>query len=78
VLGSWYGLFAPAGTPREIIVKLNAEAVKALAAPDLRERFLAIGVDPIGNSPEQFAAEVRDEHRALGQGRRRGRRWRAE
>jgi tripartite-type tricarboxylate transporter receptor subunit TctC len=61
VLASWYGLLAPAGTPRDIIAKLHAEVVKALAIPELRERYVSTGLDPIGSSPEQFAAEIRDD-----------------
>ena len=61
VLGSWYGLLAPAGTPRDIIAKLHAEVVKALAIPELRERYVSTGLDPVGSSPEQFAAEIRDD-----------------
>ena len=61
VLGSWYGLLAPAGTPRDIISKLHAEVVKALGIPELRERYVSTGLDPMGSSPEQFAAEIRDD-----------------
>jgi tripartite-type tricarboxylate transporter receptor subunit TctC len=61
VIGSWYGLLAPAGTPREIIAKLNAEITKALAIPELRERYQSTGLEPIGNSSEQFAVEIRDD-----------------
>jgi tripartite-type tricarboxylate transporter receptor subunit TctC len=60
-LASWYGLLAPAGTPREIIGKLHAEVVKALALPDLRERYLASGIEPVGSTPDQFAAAIRDD-----------------
>jgi tripartite-type tricarboxylate transporter receptor subunit TctC len=59
-LASWYGLLAPAGTPREIITKLQAEVVKALALPDVRERYTALGIEPVGSTPEQFAAEIRE------------------
>jgi tripartite-type tricarboxylate transporter receptor subunit TctC len=55
----WFGLVAPAGTPREVIQKLNAEVTKILAMPDVRERFLAQGVDPVGSTPEQFADHIR-------------------
>ena len=58
---TWHGLFAPAGTPREIISRLNAEVVKALGNAELIERFKANGVDPISSSPEQFAAMVQAE-----------------
>jgi tripartite-type tricarboxylate transporter receptor subunit TctC len=57
--GSWYGLLAPAGTPREIVERLHAEVRKALAAPDLRQRFESAGADPLGNTPEEFAAQIR-------------------
>jgi tripartite-type tricarboxylate transporter receptor subunit TctC len=60
-VGSWYGLLAPAGTPKEIIVKLHAEVVKALAAADIRERIVSTGAEPLGNTPEEFAAQIRDD-----------------
>ena len=55
----WFGLVAPAGTPREVIVKLNTEVLKVLAMPDVRERFLAQGVEPMGSTPEQFGEHIR-------------------
>jgi tripartite-type tricarboxylate transporter receptor subunit TctC len=55
----WFGLVAPAGTPREIVSKLNAEVLKILALPDVRERFLALGVEPAGSTPEEFARYIR-------------------
>jgi len=58
---SWYGLFAPAGTPKEVIARLNAETVKALTAPELVEKFKDNGVDPVSSSPEQFGAFVQAE-----------------
>jgi len=57
--GSWYGLLAPAGTPREIVERLHAEVRKAIADPELRARFESAGVDPVGNAPEEFAAQIR-------------------
>lgn len=60
-LASWYALLAPAGTPREIIMKLHAEVVKALALPDLRERYVASGIEPVGSTPDQFAAAIRED-----------------
>jgi tripartite-type tricarboxylate transporter receptor subunit TctC len=53
---SWQGMFAPAGTPAEIIKRLNEETVKILGMPDIRERLEALGVEPSGNTPEEFAA----------------------
>ena len=55
----WFGLVAPAGTPRDVIVKLNTEVLKILAMPDVRERFLAQGVEPMGSTPEQFGEHIR-------------------
>ena len=57
----WYGLVAPAATPKPVIDRLNREIVKAMGLPDLRERFSQQGVDPETNSPEQFAQLIRDE-----------------
>ena len=55
----WFGLVAPAGTPREVVMKLNGEVLKILAMPDVRERFLAQGVEPMGSTPEQFGEHIR-------------------
>jgi tripartite-type tricarboxylate transporter receptor subunit TctC len=58
---TWHGLLAPAGTPREIVSRLNSEAAKALQNPDIRERFASQGVDPVASTPEQFAAMMQSE-----------------
>jgi len=63
---NWSVLLAPAGTPRAIIEKLNAEAVKAMNAPDLRERLAAIGSEPGSGSPEDTAAFLRRESEQWG------------
>ena len=55
---TWYGLLAPARTPRSIVMRLSAETKKALAAAEVSGRFAAAGADPVGNSPDQFAAYV--------------------
>ncbi len=57
----WYGLMAPAGTPKDIVARLHKGVVFALQDPGVRERFLASGADPVGNTPEEFAALVRSE-----------------
>jgi len=49
------GVLAPAATPRDIIVKLNAEIVRILGLPEIRERLLGLGAEPVANSPGQFA-----------------------
>lgn len=56
---TWYGLVAPAGVPREAVVKLNAEANRILKMPDLRERFATLGADPVGGTAEQFGALIK-------------------
>jgi len=60
-VSSWNGLFAPAKTPPEIIARLHAEAVKALAAPDFREKLTAQGAEAVGSTPEEFRAYIRAE-----------------
>ena len=57
----WFGVLAPAGTPRPIIDRLQQEIVKLLRSPDVRERLIADGTDPVGNTPEEFAAYIRSE-----------------
>ncbi|WP_265922947.1 Bug family tripartite tricarboxylate transporter substrate binding protein [Cupriavidus nantongensis] len=58
---SWFGMLAPAGTPPEVIQRVQQEVAKALGAPAVRERLQAQGAEPIGNTPEQFAAFIRAE-----------------
>lgn len=53
---SWQGIFAPAGTPPAIVKRLNAEIVKILKMPDVHERLEGLGVEPVANTPEEFAA----------------------
>ena len=58
---SWIGLLAPAGTPRPIITKLATEAVKAVQSPEIREILAAEGSEPVGSTPQQFAATIAAE-----------------
>ena len=55
---TWFGMFAPAGTPRDIVARVQADVVAALKAPDLRERFTAVGAEPVGSTPEQFVERI--------------------
>lgn len=57
----WFGIFAPAGTPREVVERLSRETLKALQTPKVRERLAALGVDPMPMSPDEFAAHVNNE-----------------
>lgn len=56
---SWYGILAPAGTPPDIVRKLNSEINRVLQMPDVRERLTALGTEPTGGTPEQFAQVIR-------------------
>ena len=57
----WFGLLAPANTPRDIVAKLHAEIVRALALPEINEHIRSSGAEPIGNTPEEFAAQIRSD-----------------
>jgi tripartite-type tricarboxylate transporter receptor subunit TctC len=58
---TWFGALAPAKTPKELIAKLNAEMVRILGMPDVRKRLLDSGAEPVGNTPEQMAAQIKKE-----------------
>ncbi len=58
---TWFGVVAPAKTSRDIVTRLNAELARIVAAPDVRERFIGEGVEPIGGSTELFTNFIRDE-----------------
>ncbi len=58
---SWYGLLAPAATPPAIIERLHRASVQSLRANDIRERLIEQGLDPVGNTPQQFAAVINEE-----------------
>jgi tripartite-type tricarboxylate transporter receptor subunit TctC len=58
---SWYALMGPAGTPSDVVARLNAEAVKALGQPDVKEKLTAQGMAPGSDSPQQLAATIRAE-----------------
>ena len=60
-VSAWYGLLAPAGTPRDIIAKLNAETVKALANPKVAQQIANSGADAASSSPEEFAALIKTD-----------------
>ena len=60
-VATWFGVLAPAGTPRDIINRLNAATVKAVSLPDTREKLLAAGAEPDSSTPEEFAKHIREE-----------------
>ena len=59
VVDSWTGILAPAGTPRPVIDKLNREIAAVLAEPEVKARYEVLGIVPVGNSPEQFAEQIK-------------------
>ncbi|MCX7135767.1 MAG: tripartite tricarboxylate transporter substrate-binding protein, partial [Proteobacteria bacterium] len=61
VVSPWFGLLAPARTPPAIVATLHRETVKVLRSPALLERFATEGVDPVGDTPEHFAAYIKEE-----------------
>jgi tripartite-type tricarboxylate transporter receptor subunit TctC len=60
-VGSWQGVFAPAGTPPTIVARLNTEIVKIINTPEVKEKLIALGAEPVGNSSEEFGAIVKTE-----------------
>jgi tripartite-type tricarboxylate transporter receptor subunit TctC len=58
---AWFGVFAPAGTPVTVINRLHSEIARIVNLPDIRDRFLALGAEPVGSTPEQFSAFYRKE-----------------
>ncbi len=57
---SWFGILAPAGTPREIVNLMHGQIVKAVAQPDLREKYVGLGSEPTTSTPQEFQALIRD------------------
>lgn len=60
-IGTWFGVLAPAATPKDIVARLNTEMVKVIQSPEFRKRMDEIGAEPIGNSAEQMAAQIKFE-----------------
>ncbi len=65
-VAAWIGYHAPAGTPREIIVRLAAEIQKAMQAPDMRDRYIALGLEQASSTPDELAAYMRVEQERYG------------
>jgi tripartite-type tricarboxylate transporter receptor subunit TctC len=58
---AWFGALAPAGTPHDIVERLNREIDRVLRLQDVREKLAAVGIVPVGGSPESFGANIRSE-----------------
>jgi tripartite-type tricarboxylate transporter receptor subunit TctC len=63
---AWFGFFVPAGTPKPILDRLSRETRAALVAPDVRKRLIDLGAEPLGSTPEEFAAYVNSEFQRWG------------
>jgi tripartite-type tricarboxylate transporter receptor subunit TctC len=60
-LGTWFGILAPAATPKDIITRLNTELVKIINSPDFRKKMDDLGAEPIGNTPEQMERQIKED-----------------
>ena len=60
-IGTWFGVLAPAGTPKDVTARLSAEMQKIIQSPEFRKRMDEIGAEPIGNTPEQMAQQIKEE-----------------
>ena len=60
-IGTWFGVLAPAATPKEIVARLSAETMKIIHSPEFRKRMDEIGAEPIGDTPEQMARQIKEE-----------------
>ena len=60
-IGTWFGLLAPAATPKDITAKLNTEIVKIIKSPEFKKKMFDIGAEPVGNKPEEMAKQIKEE-----------------
>lgn len=60
-IGTWFGVLAPAATPKPVQARLSEEMIKVIRSPDFRKRMAEIGAEPLGNTPEQMARQIKDE-----------------
>jgi len=60
-IGTWFGILAPAATPKDIVARLNSEMVKVIQSPEFKKRMDEIGAEPVGNSAAEMAAQIRAE-----------------
>lgn len=60
-IATWFGLMAPAGTPKAVIDKVYADSTRVLATPEMKKQWLEMGAEPVGNTPEQMSAQIKAE-----------------
>jgi len=58
---AWFGLVAPPGVPKDIVARINTVTVNALKSADVKQRFSELGYEPIGDTPEQFGATIKND-----------------
>jgi tripartite-type tricarboxylate transporter receptor subunit TctC len=66
-LYTWFGMFAPAGTPPEAVARIQREVVAGLGSPDVLERFAAVGAEPVGSTPGEFVERIRGDAKKWGE-----------
>jgi len=66
-IGAWIGYTAPPGTPREILTRLSAEIQKAVQAPELKEKYLSLGLEPVATTPDEMASFMRNQYERYGE-----------
>ena len=71
-IGTWFGVLAPAATPKDILARLNTEMVKAIQSPDFHKRMAEIGAEPVGDSPEKMAQQIKGETEKFAKARQGG------
>ena len=65
-IGTWFGVLAPAATPKDVVTRLNAEMVKIIQSPEFKVRMADIGAEPIGNTSAQMAQQIASETEKFG------------
>jgi tripartite-type tricarboxylate transporter receptor subunit TctC len=65
-IGAWIGYTAPPGTPKEILMRLSGEIQKAVQSPELKEKYLALGLEPVATTPEEMATFMRSQYERYG------------
>jgi tripartite-type tricarboxylate transporter receptor subunit TctC len=65
-LGTWFGVLAPAATPKPVVARLSEEMIKIIRSPEFAKRMAEIGAEPIGNTPEHMAALIKDDTEKYG------------
>jgi len=58
---AWFGIVGPAGMPQDLVNKESVELIKAINSPSVREKYIAMGAEPVGNTPAQFTAYIKNE-----------------